>query len=1026
MRVGLAGVCLVGFLAVGCGSSSKAPPSLTVSPNGTVTVLGPKTFQATAINTGGPVTWSLTGTGNVGTLSASTGEWVVYRPPATPAVGATAKLTATSGGLTAEADLQLSPPAITGAQIPGLTAPVEVRYDAWEVPHIRCAQAADCFAVQGYLHARDRLFQIDLLRRAATGRMAELVGVLGLSQDVQLRTLFTTRAGERLGDALARNMAAQRPDTNAKAVAYVSGVNAYLAHLRATGAPLPGEYAQLPYHVTAAATDIPDWTVSDVLSLMRLMQYQLSSTLDEEVAYGRFAAEFGGMDPKLPVWIRTQQPSSEQTFTLQPGNSPAPLPKLAGAPPVTTAAAPNLPGWGGPLASLANGMAGVRDLLDAVNGSTGSNDWVVDAGHSATGQAMVANDPHLSLQYPPNFYLATLTSNNPADNLDVTGGGFAGTPGAQVGRGKNVGWGVTVVGYDVTDIYQEQFLPAASCPGGFPYCVLFKGAPVNLLPVPLTFMVRTPAGLVDAKDLGLPASQRPPAAALIVPHHGPIIQAPDASGKAFSVRWTGHEDATQDLSAFLGLDTAGSVAEAMAAVNDWATGAQNFVLADDAGNIGYNPHALVPKRPWVGTVAAGQPLLPWFPLPGDGSAEWGAGATTTGPNDACDAAGLDTTTTPATVRAPNRDCWIADADLPQATGSATGFLITANADPVGTSTNTIGPFGVPLDVNGNYLSFGWDDSTAFRHARITERMKQAMTAGGGKVSQADMEAIQADHVSRMGAAFYRAMDLHLGGIASFGMPGAMLADWKNGGFDCPSGLLGIDPVTSPVDPDATVAANSAGCFLFHVFARELLTNVFADDLAQAGLPVGPVQAVKGMLHMLENPTTADQSFCNDVGAAGGSTPVTCEAQVRTALQTAFNLLYARLGAPTSGQWVWGRVHTFQPVSQFPLVTLGYEPGPFARPGGAFTVDVASPSLTGSSTSFAFGYGANVRHVSVMDPAAPVVRMQLPGPEVSRPYGVTVGPDLLSDWARNVYFDYAHGDQILGTTVATQTFTGATP
>jgi penicillin G amidase len=1018
MRVGLAGVCLVGWLAVGCSSSSKAPPSLTLSPSGVVTVQGPKTFQATAINTGGPVTWTLTGTGNIGTLSATTGERIVYRPPATPAVGATATLTATSGSFTATAQLQLSPPALTAAQIPSLTDAVEVRYDQWEIPHITCAKAVDCFAVQGYLHARDRLFQIDLLRRAATGKMAELVGVLGLSQDIQLRTLFTTRAGERLGDALARNMAASRPATNAKTVAYVAGINAWLAHLRATGAPLPGEYAQLPYHVTAAATDIPDWTVSDVISLMRLMQYQLSSTLDEEVAYGQFAVEYGVLGGKASVWMRTQQPSSEQTFTLLPGNSPAPLPKLAGAgaplanlAATATAAAPNLSGWGGPLASLASGLGNVRGLLNSVNGSTGSNDWVVDAGHSATGKAMVANDPHLSLQYPPNFYLATLTSTDPTEHLDVTGGGFAGTPGAQVGRGQHVGWGVTVVGYDVTDIYQEQFLPAAMCPGGFPYCVLFKGAPVNLIPVPLTFMVRTSSGVVNTNTLVLSPKETPPAAALIVPHHGPIIQAPDAAGKAFSVRWTGHEDATQDLSAFLDLDTALDVAGAMTAVNNWATGAQNFVLADDQGNIGYNPHALVPKRPWAGTMPGAQPLLPWIPLPGDGSAEWGSG----NPAHNCAASG---------VASPNELCWIANADLPQATGSATGFLITANADPVGTSNNVIGPFGVPLDVNGNYLSFGWDDSTAFRHARITERMKQALTAGGGKVSQADMEAIQTDHTSRMGAAFYRYIaSLPLdSGTPAFKAARAMLDGWRAVGFDCPSGLLGIDPVTSPPDTTPAVYAASSGCFLFHEFARELLTNVFADDLAQAGLSVGPVQAVKGMLYMLEPAAGADQSFCNNVDAAGATTPVTCEAQVRTALESAFSLLYAQHGNPTAGGWIWGRVHTFQPVSQFPLVTLGYEPGPFARPGGAFTVDVASPSLSKTGTSFAYGSSANVRHVSVMDPAAPVVRMQLPGPEVSRPYGVTAGPDLLADWARNTYFNYAHGNEILNTTVSTQRFT----
>ena len=226
-----------------------------------------------------------------------------------------------------------------------------------------------------------------------------------------------------------------------------------------------------------------------------------------------------------------------------------------------------------------------------------------------------------------------------------------------------------------------------------------------------------------------------------------------------------------------------------------------------------------------------------------------------------------------------------------------------------------------------------------------------------------------------------------------------------------------------VEPDPTVSANSAACYLFHQFARTLLPAVFNDDLARAGVGMNGVMAVKGMLHMLENPTTADQSFCSDVGPGGAVIRThTCVEQLASALTVAFDTLAARLGDPSAGGWIWGRVHTFRPVSQFPLVTLGYEPGPFARPGGAFTVDVASPSLSGTGTSFAFGSSGNVRHVSVMDPAAPRVRMQLPGPEVSRPYGVTVGPDLLTDWARNAYFDYAHGDQILDTTVATQRIT----
>lgn len=1019
MRVGLVSVGLVGLLALGCNENRAAPSGLMLSPEGSVTVLGPKSFQAVATNTGASVTWSLSGNGARGSLSASSGERVVYRPPAMPTVGETETLTATSGTFTATAQLHLSPPALAGAKIPGLTAPVEVRYDAWEVPHIRCAQAVDCFAAQGYLQARDRLFQMDFLRRVAVGRLAELVGVLGLEQDVQLRTLFTTRAGERLGDALARNMEDVAPTfTKTRVKAYINGINARLAELRAAGGALGGEYAQLPYPVTAA--DVPDWTISDMMSFVRLQQYSLSSTLDEEVANGRFVTAYPPNTPanagKLDVWIRTAQPSTEQTFTLQPTRAPVALALLPARTIGTTgaarAAAPNLSGWGGPLRSLAATMAGVRAALKPLDGSTGSNNWVIDAAHSATGKAMVANDPHLSLQYPPNFHLSALTSANPADHLDVTGGSFPGTPGAQVGRGQHVGWGVTVVGYDVTDIYQEQFLPPSSC-GGFPYCVLFNAGPVNLIPVPIAFKVRTPAGLVDATALGLPSSKTPPAAVLVVPHHGPIIQAPDGTGKAFSVRWTGHEDATQDISGFLGLNIAQNVGEAVTALNGYATGAQNFVLADDAGQIAYYPHALVPKRPWAGTAPAGQPLLPWYPLPGDGSAEWGTGVA----GDACAASGS---------AEPKPACWIANSDLPQGGTAvsptpAAGFFITANADPIGASNNTLNAFGVPFDLHGNYLSYSWDDSTAFRHARITQRI-QALTASGGKVSEADMESIQTDHVSRLGSAFEHYIEAMPAGSPSFEAARTVLAGWKVGGYDCPSGLTGIDPKLSPVDTSAVVQGNSAGCYLFHQFVRELLPAVFADDLAVAGLGVSGGNAVKGMLHMLENPTTVDQGFCQNVDADGNKVGnTTCQQQVAKALEAAYASLAGRLGPPSA--WVWGRVHTFQPVSQFsPVVSLGYSPGPFARPGGAFTVDVASPSLSAAGTSFAYGSSANVRHVSVMDPATPRVRMQLPGPEVSRPYGVTVGPDLLTAWARNVYFDYAHGDQVLGATVATQSIT----
>src|SRR5262249_24806248 len=136
----------------------------------------------------------------------------------------------------------------------------------------------------------------------------------------------------------------------------------------------------------------------------------------------------------------------------------------------------------------------------------------------------------------------------------------------------------------------------------------------------ITMQIRTPSGLVPSNTT-----------VLVVPHHGPIVSFDPTHGSAVSMRWTGQE-VTNDVKAFLNLALATSVGDinrapgtAFAALHDFAVGAQNFVIADDKGNTGYAPHALVPKRPWAGSAPDGVPLLPWLPLPGNGSAEWGSG-----------------------------------------------------------------------------------------------------------------------------------------------------------------------------------------------------------------------------------------------------------------------------------------------------------------------------------------------------------------------------------------------------------------
>jgi penicillin amidase len=365
-------------------------------------------------------------------------------------------------------------------------------------------------------------------------------------------------------------------------------------------------------------------------------------------------------------------------------------------------------------------------------------------------------------------------------------------------------------------------------------------------------------------------------------------------------------------------------------------------------------------------------------------------------------------------------CWIADDVLPHGKDPAKGYFFTANADPTSPS---VSDDNNPL-AHPPYLSFDWDDSSGFRATQIEARIEAAIAASGS-VSLADMESIQADHISRPGKAFAPFIASAPGTSAELMAAKAVLAQWATNGWDCPTGLTGSDPRLSAVDTNTAAIQNSSGCFLFHAFLRTLVNNVFADDLAVAKQGVNGLAAIKGLLFMLSlDPTTqagaAGSTFCNDVDAKGAVVAThTCKEQVATALVQAFHALSTQVGPKTS-DWVWGRVHTMQPVSLLALVTNGYAPGPYARPGGAFTVDVGSPSLTGGGLGFGYSSSGNVRHISVMDPAKPVVRMQLPGPERDGP-AVFLGPDLLGQWVKNTYFNFAFGAQINGAAVSTQTF-----
>jgi len=211
-------------------AGSEPQPTLTITPSGNQTASGPVTITAGPVELANEVTWSTT---VPGTISGDKGPSVVYHPPpSTQPV----TVTAAARGQTKTVTFTTQGTALPGHTVTGLTGNVDVTYDQYDIPHIFCANQNDCYAVQGYIQAQDRLFQMDLFRRIARGKLAELVGSVQLGQDKQILTLFVTRDANRIENNL---VAALDASTRAKLDAFASGVNAYIAFLKQNVALMP-------------------------------------------------------------------------------------------------------------------------------------------------------------------------------------------------------------------------------------------------------------------------------------------------------------------------------------------------------------------------------------------------------------------------------------------------------------------------------------------------------------------------------------------------------------------------------------------------------------------------------------------------------------------------------------------------------------------------------------------------------------------------------------------------------------------
>jgi penicillin G amidase len=289
--------------------------------------------------------------------------------------------------------------------LPGLTAPAQIGWDADGVPDIRAASDADAARVLGWVHARDRLWQMEQQRRAGAGRLAELFGPSLLDIDRIVR--LTDLPGRA-----ARSVAALAPETQALIEAYVGGVNAWLEQRQG---PLPPEFL-----ITGHQPE--PWTAADVLSWGQLMALQLSGDFRAELERARVAERLSPAQRAL--WW-----GLDNADTI------------------------SLPDVG--QAALVDWPAFAQALPPALGPNLASNVWVVSGAHTASGKPMLVNDPHLALQAPILWYLARMTTPQGV----LAGATVPGVPFVVLGHNDVAAWGMTTTGADAQDLFIERVDP---------------------------------------------------------------------------------------------------------------------------------------------------------------------------------------------------------------------------------------------------------------------------------------------------------------------------------------------------------------------------------------------------------------------------------------------------------------------------------------------------------------------------------------------------------------------------------------
>ncbi|GMA51325.1 beta-lactam antibiotic acylase [Alicyclobacillus contaminans] len=449
------------------------------------------------------------------------------------------------------------PPTTETLHFQFLHHPATVKFDEHGIAYIHASDDHDLFAMMGYLHTEFRLTQMDLMRRQGEGRLAEVVGKKALPSDEFELQLGLQRTAEQEWQQMDKSSAAGQA-----LLAYAEGVNEKMDEDKRSG--------ELPYTFKLMGYSPQPWTPVDSLVIQGIMTQTLDYT-DTPLDYALLVKSLGS--ERTMDWFPTVPKNEQHPY------DPGPY-VPAGAKPIQ--AVQNVSA--DEAAAVADIQQRMRALpVNAVHTGSNSNNWAVDGTKTASGEPLMAGDPHLSQTLPSIWYQVQASS----PNYEFAGVSIPGMPCILIGHNDHISWSLTNVQNQATFFYTEK--TDASHPNQY----FWNGAwhPYQQI----SYDIPVKGGNTAHFTVQLTV-------------HGPVLT---SKGQTVSVNWIGAKP-SPDLAVLLRVIQSNNFQQFRNALKDWRAPSQNFVYADDRGNIGL--------------ISAGEyPIVkhgnPWLPLPGTGASD---------------------------------------------------------------------------------------------------------------------------------------------------------------------------------------------------------------------------------------------------------------------------------------------------------------------------------------------------------------------------------------------------------------------